>query len=317
MDEQQKQRCDEYLLQLKVFFDSDLLDEKAKTQAILLQDEDKLEKVKTYITERFTLHEWLECDKSLVLHALLESKKPNFLYFILTTTFIDLTIINLNSLSKNNHSLFVLLAKNELKSEELPFYQLVFILQTIFNQGYISVAQDFEYLKNVYFTPGLIERNREREYTWLLLRAYNKIQNKKNLEYLYDKASFNKLFTLISFKLKRNYGFRYSHQDKNILLKIANNCLTHYKENAHFFLKAMVHYGVHTVIATQDKKGTFNRLKADIYQNDIPQDLQFEALAIELFPELAHCSSPPAPVDIAQTDTDPDILQDTILSVPD
>lgn len=298
-DEKIYQKCKEYIAQIKVFFVTQDHEDYRKIIIPYSYNENEQNLIEDYLKVNLKVHEWLNCSHDLVLHQLLEQNKSEMFRLLLTTNHLKYIPIDVNVIDESNRTLFIYFADSYLKDKSpVSSYYLGYF----FDKGYKIRPQDEDYLIKLYKETDLNDAQQEK---WVILRIFNKLQNKESFQELAIMRPLNKIKTIISFKIKNNFGFGYA-ENANNLLKIANNCFTHYKDNGIFLLNALNHYGAWDNIVEYDKKRTFRNLVAELKSTPPPQDHEFEEFAIKLFPELKDCVSPRTETNLEQERFDAD-----------
>lgn len=264
-----KINIDEYISNFKDFYldSSKGVFRTANTIETLNQEE------KIYLNENLHLDQIVGVEKKFVLNKILQDNtKFNFAIYILTSLNIELDVNNVDETQK---TVFELLIENMISAKE-HFYHYQIIL--LYRRGYINTKLDEEFLLNFYKTKISSQQIFE---LWCLARVCFKLNNHEKIEKAFSKDRV--ILSLLSFKQGKPVGFNFPN-----LLGVANNAIQHYREQGDLILYAMKYYKVYDDIKQRDKKRTFKQKELEFGQFKPIQDVEFNEIAYEIFPELKH-----------------------------
>lgn len=264
-----KMLIDDYIVNLKDYFlDCSKEQFRSSNTVESLNIEEKI-----YLNENLHLDQIVGAEKKCILNKVLQDKtKLNFARHILTSLSIELEVNNIDETKK---SVFELIIENAFAKGQYFYYNQLLYL---YRRGYINTKSDEKFLIDFYKTKISSQQILE---LWFLARICFKLKNHEKIEKAFEKM--NIILAIISFKQGKPIGFNYPN-----LLGVANNAIQFYREHGDLMLYAMKYYKVYDEIKNRDKKGTF-KLKEEDYAKYKPvQDIEFNEIAFEIFPELRH-----------------------------
>ena len=207
----------------------------------------------------------------MLINKLLNDKsKCNFSKHILTSLNIELVV---NSVDVNNKTTFQLLIDN-IKDSNQYYYQDQ--LLALYKREYKNNKNDEIFLIDFYKNRILNERHLE---IWCFARICCKLNDQAKIEKAFMKDRV--IFSLLSFKQGKPIGFNFPN-----LLSVANNAIQHYREQGQLLIDAMKYYNVYNDIKSSDKKGSFKSKELEFLRFMPIQDLVFNQIVFEIFPEL-------------------------------
>lgn len=264
-----KINIDEYIENLKGFYSDS---SKGSFRSTSIVDSLNQEEI-IYLNQNLHLDQLVGVEKKYILNKLLQDKtKYNFVKYILITSSIELEV---NNVDETNKSLFELLIESMISANE-PYNHYQFVL--LYNRGYINTKLDEDFLINFYKTKITSQQIFE---LWCMARVCYKLNNQDKIEKAFHKDRV--ILSLLSFKQGRPVGFNFPN-----LLGVANNAIKHYREQGDLILYAMRYYKVYEDIKQRDKKGSFRQKESDFKEFKPIQDVEFNEIAYEIFPELKH-----------------------------
>ena len=145
-----------------------------------------------------------------------------------------------------------------------------------FKRGYINIKKDDIFLVDFYKNKI---SNQQMLELWCLARICYKLNNHDKIEKAFSKDRV--ILSILSFKQGKPVGFNYPN-----LLGVANNAIQHYREQGDLILRSMKTFNVYDDIKIRDKKGTFKLKEQDFEKFKPIQDIDFDEIAYEIFPEL-------------------------------
>lgn len=147
---------------------------------------------------------------------------------------------------------------------------------TLFQYGYELTKEDFDYLKAF---PAKTDKMRMYINCYLIIgtRLEDRALTKDVLQYA------KTIFIIESLRLKEMFGIKFKPGE---WIRLANYAMDHYKEFWEYFKIALEHYGFSEKLLKLDFSGSYQRKLQDIQQNLPSQNLKFEGVFFDLYPEL-------------------------------
>lgn len=170
---------------------------------------------------------------------------------------------------KNNTTCFQDIINSEIDNTDSVFEYFEYI----FLQGYQKNKFDDTYLKNqknaTFILPS-IQNNA------LVGRLYYQLNNIEHIKLLRHQSRI--LFTFLSIYHKRPIGFAFSN-----LIQVVNNALEHYSNFGELTIKAL---DINGLLEEYKTKKSFNSKVTKLRNNNISQNIEFNEVLMELFPDL-------------------------------
>jgi len=170
---------------------------------------------------------------------------------------------------KNNRTCFQDIINSEIDNIDSIFE----FFEYIFLQGYQRNKFDDTYFKNqknATFISPMIQNH------ILVGRLYYQLNNIEHIKLLKRQSKI--LFTFLSIYHRKPIGFAFSN-----LIQVINNALEHYCNFGELVIKALEINGLLEECKT---KKSFNNKVAKLRNNTISQDIEFNEVLMELFPDL-------------------------------
>lgn len=273
MDELTKKKCDEHIDNIALFYCDPTVKIRSMPHFI---NENKMMAYK-YIKEQVV--SMIGADREQVIHFLLkDSTKHHMLKMLWNEK--DVFNFDLNIRDSEGSTVlmnFVIAYLPQMKEKNRRLYWSD--IHTLINNGYYIQPEDEVFSRKLYEE---IKGDYEKEKRWVKLRVLVRLEDVGR----YNIVSWNdKLCYIISFVKGRNFGLGF-----NSLLNSANHAMTYLKENGEVMLRALQVYGRLDAMLEEDKKGTLSRLINEFLEDKPEQDEKFEALVIELYPNLKKTS---------------------------
>jgi hypothetical protein len=224
-----------------------------------------------YFNEKFDLEKLVGVPKNEIMITLFSDlNKVNFGKYLLHRKCFN---IDVNYADSSNKSLFQFIVDYANMGVEYFHWTL---LTALYCRGYVNTQFDEKFLVEFYKSKIKSERSLE---IWCFARACFKLADGDKISKMYSKEKV--LLSIISFKMGKPVGFNYPN-----LLGVANNAIQHYREQGDLMILAMKKYNIYNDLLKRDKKGTF-KLKLEDYNRFKPiQDLEFNEIIYQVFPEL-------------------------------